>query len=65
MLDLNDNRILKIENLSGLKNLRILNLSNNLITVLNFPFALKNLQELNLRKNFISEVREITQLSGL
>jgi len=43
-----------MENLGFLQNLRILNLSNNLITALDLPLTLKNLQELNLRKNFIT-----------
>ena len=66
MLDLNDNRILKIDNLGALRNLRVLNLSNNLVTSLDMPFpALKVLQELNMRKNFVNEINNMGNLAAL
>ena len=43
VLDLNDNRILRIENLECLKKLRILNLSNNLITALDIAHSMPSL----------------------
>ena len=43
LLDLHDNRITKLENLKNLHNLRVLNLSNNQITVLDIPHPMKGL----------------------
>lgn len=57
MLDLHSNKISKIENISQLSELRVLNLANNLITNVSNLNGLVSLTELNLRRNLIDSVQ--------
>jgi len=61
---LQDNRILELSGISKLQNLRILNLSNNLIEFLDLP-EMRNLVELNLRKNKISLINKLVGFVSL
>jgi leucine-rich repeat-containing protein 49 len=65
VLDLHENKITKIENISKLQSLRVLNLSNNHIEVLENIAGLKSLVELNLRKNRIHTIGDMTGLNSL
>ena len=56
MLDLHSNKISRIENISHLSELRVLNLANNLITHVSNLTGLVSLTELNLRRNLIDQV---------
>ena len=61
VLDLHSNRIIKIENLGHLKDLRVLNIANNQISKIENLKGLTSLTELNLRKNLITSISEETR----
>lgn len=63
-LDLHDNRIVDISGLTKLTSLRNLNLSSNLIEVLELP-ELKCLVDLNLRSNKIRQIKKMVGFPSL
>ncbi|XP_049457853.1 leucine-rich repeat-containing protein 49 isoform X4 [Epinephelus fuscoguttatus] len=64
-LDLHDNQICRIENMSHLSELRVLNLAGNSISRVENLQGLDCLTELNLRHNCISVVTEVDRLPCL
>ncbi|XP_026030033.1 leucine-rich repeat-containing protein 49 isoform X2 [Astatotilapia calliptera] len=62
MLDLHDNQICRIENVSHLSELRVLNLAGNNISKMENLQGLDSLTELNLGQNCISVVTEVDRL---
>ncbi|KAM9481659.1 leucine-rich repeat-containing protein 49 isoform 2-T2 [Clarias gariepinus] len=62
VLDLHENQIIKIENVSHLAELRVLNLAGNCISRMENLQGLESLIELDLRRNHISFVTEVDQL---
>lgn len=65
-LDLSHNLIRRIENLEGMKRLRVLNLSHNRIVLIEGIFSLRRMEELNLSHNFISELpKDFRTMTGL
>ena len=62
VLDLHNNNIAKIEELSHLTELRVLNLAGNKLTVVNNIRGLRSLTEINLRRNAITAVHEVDSL---
>lgn len=65
MLDLHSNKITKIENISHLSELRVLNLANNLITHVEGLNGLISLTEINLRRNLIESVQGLNNCPRL
>jgi Leucine-rich repeat (LRR) protein len=58
IIDLHENRI-KTINLKSVSNVKVVNLSSNLIEVLEVTCKMPNLLELNLRRNQISDVKDL------
>lgn len=65
MLDLHGNKISRIEKISHLTELRVLNLAGNEIATVTSLAGLESLTELNLRRNKITAVYDIEQLPNL
>ena len=65
MLDLHSNAITKVQRLSHLIELRVLNLAGNAIQVVDNLSGLKSLTELNLRRNNIDTVLDLDALPNL
>jgi leucine-rich repeat-containing protein 49 len=65
VLDLHSNKLTKIENISHLSELRVLNLANNLITHVEGLTGLVSLTEMNLRRNLIESVQGLNHCPRL